>query len=107
MLRGVCVELGGTAGTNIRRYFLSGTQRRGRDPPERGHGVSSRHSQAPARGTGQNGRKGTYKGETREAHSRAKREGVPEYTIPGLRGSNCEWAEGREGGVCCNHTSFF
>ena len=47
--------------------FQSGTQRRERDPQGRGPGVSSGHPQAPARGTKQNRRKGSYSGETRAA----------------------------------------
>ena len=39
----------------------SGTQRRGRGPPGRGLGVSSGHSQAPARDTTRNGQRSTYR----------------------------------------------
>ena len=39
------------------RARAPGTQRRGRDPPGRGHGVNSGHSQAPAIGTTQNGQR--------------------------------------------------
>ena len=41
-----------------------GTHRRGRGPLGRGHGVSSGHSQAPARGTTRTGQGRTYREET-------------------------------------------
>ena len=59
-------------GGKERALVRSGTQRRGRDPPGRGHGVSSGHSQAPARGTKRNGQRRTYRGGHRQrriAHS--------------------------------------
>ena len=69
---------------------MSSTQGRGSDPHRRDPGASSEHSQAPARGTRQNGRKWTCREETRTAdgghtagYSGGRRE---EYITPGVGG---------------------